>query len=282
MTKYSRTVTRQHRTAFILLLDISGSMQDVIEHEGRIMTKGESMVDVANKIIEELYFRAYYEGELRNYYDVAVISYSGRGVISLLDNKEPLQPITNFNGNSRDWINLKCLTPLNISDDYHGSKITLSPMGYTPMYEALYIVHELVNEWCSRPENYDSAPPSIYNITDGHATDGNFRDIIYMSEKLMSLSTNDGNALMFNIHLSSMSESQKILFPTERELIHHPNAYFRAMGLASSPMPDNFKELIHKIRGERSDETYRGVGYNISVVDMIAMMNIGTLSVPIG
>lgn len=277
-----RTITRQHRTAYLLLLDTSGSMQDIIEYDGRIMTKGQSMVDAANRILQELYFRAHRDGEIRNYYDVAVISYSGRGVISLLGGDDPFIPITELSGNSGGWIDLKCLTPLNAPDEYHGSSITLSPEGYTPMYETLYITHELIKEWCNRPENYDSAPPSVYNISDGHATDGDFKDIRYMSEKIMSLSTNDGNVLMFNIHLSSMPQNQKILFPTEEELRKHPNAFFRAMALASSPMPEHFRELIHEIRGERSSATYRGVGYNVSVVDMIAMMNIGTLSVPIG
>lgn len=81
---YSRTITREHRTAYLLLLDISVSMQEVIEHDGRPMLKGECMVDAANKILDELHLRAFRDGEMRDYYDVAVIGYSGSTIHSML------------------------------------------------------------------------------------------------------------------------------------------------------------------------------------------------------
>ncbi|MFI3248190.1 MAG: vWA domain-containing protein [Rikenellaceae bacterium] len=279
---YTNTITREHRSAYVLLLDVSGSMQDVIESQGRKMTKGESMVNAANQILQELFLRAHRDNELRDYYDVAVIGYAGGEIRSLLgDGSKVFTPITELYEESNSWISLKCLTPLNAPDEVYHRSIVVDSMGSTPMHEVLYVTYGLLREWCDRPENYDSAPPMVFHITDGHATDGDLRDIIEISEQVMSLSTNDGNVLMLNIHLSPMMESQKLLFPTESELAAHPNAFFRTMGLASSVMPQSFTPLIHEMRGRRSNESYRGVGFNVSVVDMISMMNIGTLSVPV-
>ncbi len=278
---YKRTITREHRTAYVLLLDCSGSMRDVIDYDERIMTKGESMIDAANKILQELYLRAYRDGELRNYYDVAVICYSGYGIHSMLSSDRYFVPISEIKSDD-GWVAMKCLTPFDMPGDDHGTKIVIDPEGYTPMHEALHMTHELLEEWCDRSENYDSAPPTVFHITDGHATDGGFSDIIDISERIMSVKTNDGAVLMFNIHLSPKRDSPALLFPTDREIAEHPSAFFRAMGFASSPMPQNFVPLIHEVRGFRSVESYRGVGFNVSVVDMISMMNIGTLSVPVG
>ncbi len=285
MGDYLRTITREHRSAYILLLDISGSMQDAITYEGQFTTKGESMVDAANKILQELYLRAYRDNEIRNYYDVAVICYSGRGVFSVLHEDgvadSPFVPINELN--EEQCLSLKCLTPLNYFDDHAPSKILMMPDGSTPMNEALYVVSKVLREWCGEPKNFDSAPPMVFHITDGHATDGDLRDMVDSAEEVMSHSTNYGNVLMLNIHLNPMSEGQTLIFPTELELEEHPNPFFRAMGRASSPMPEVFVPLIREMRECRSGgDIYRGVGLNVSVVDMISMMNIGTLSVPVG
>ncbi len=277
---YKRAITREHRTAYMLLLDISGSMQDTIELDGQIITKGEAVVTAANTILRELHLRAYRDDEIRNYYDVAVLCYSGRGIHSLLDGATPFVPITELCAMER-LISLKCLTPLNVPEELHGTKIVVETVGCSPMHEALDYVYELLKKWCCRSENFDSAPPTIFHITDGHATDGDFDDIVSAAKRIKSLATNDGNILMLNIHLGTGEQSQEIIFPTENELAEHPNPFFRAMGYASSIMPTNFAPLIHEMRESRSTESYRGVGCNVSIVDMITMMNIGTLSVPV-
>ncbi len=284
MSDYLRTITREHRSAYILLLDISGSMQDPITYEGEYTTKGESMVDAANKILQELYLRAYRDDEIRNYYDVAVICYSGKGVFSVLHDDEmtmsPFVPISKLN--EKQCVSLKCLTPLNYFDEHLDSKILISPNGSTPMNEAMFVISKALEEWCGRPENFESAPPMVFHITDGHVTDGDLRDLVDAAKEVMSHSTNYGNVLLLNIHLNPMFENQTLIFPTESELEEHPSPFFRAMGHASSSMPTAFVPLIREMRECRGAETYRGVGLNVSVVDMISMMNIGTLSVPVG
>lgn len=283
MSDYLRTITREHRSAYILLLDISGSMQDSITYEGEYTTKGESMVDAANKILQELYLRAFRDNEIRNYYDVAVICYSGRGVYSVLHEDgvcdSPFVAINEIN--EERCLSLKCLTPLNYFDNDQSSNVLIIPNGSTPMNEALYVVSQALKEWCARPDNFESAPPMVFHITDGHATDGDLRDMIDSAEEVMSHSTNYGDVLMLNIHLNPTLESQTMIFPTEAELDDHPSPFFRALGRASSPMPAAFVPLIREMRECRDGEIYRGVGLNVSVVDMISMMNIGTLSVPV-
>lgn len=279
---YEQSITCQHRSAYVLLLDMSGSMQELIEFDGRTILKGEGVAYAANAIMQELYLCACRDNEVHNYYDVSIMSYSGRGVRSMLDGEAPYLPITKIQSRDGVWVDFVCLNPLHAPDQSHGSKIVLSAEGYTPMYEALYSVYEIMQEWCDKEENYDSMPPIVFHITDGQATDGNMQDIIDISERLRALSTGDGNLLLVNIFLGVSNFGERLVFPTEEELDEHPNAFFRAMGHSLSVMPNIYHPLIREIRGDGVRGNYRGVGFNVSIVDMISMLNIGTMSVTIG
>ena len=70
---YSQEITRQHRTAFILALDRSGSMQESVRFGKKVMSKAEAVSIIANALITELIDRCRRTDSLRNYYDVAVV-----------------------------------------------------------------------------------------------------------------------------------------------------------------------------------------------------------------
>lgn len=52
------------------------------------------MAEVANSLLSELLLRATREGEVRDYYDIAVVGYSGEGVHSLLSADETFVPVS--------------------------------------------------------------------------------------------------------------------------------------------------------------------------------------------
>lgn len=81
---YSRSITREHRTAFILLLDRSGSMREKVVFDGREVTKACAVAETANRFLFELTERARRNDSVRDYYDIAVLSYSGDSVEPLL------------------------------------------------------------------------------------------------------------------------------------------------------------------------------------------------------
>lgn len=278
--KYQRSVSRDQRTAFVLLLDLSGSMMDIIEYRGRKMTKCECVGLIAEQILQELYLRACRNGECRNYYDVAVLSYSGRGVLTHLGSSDaPLQPISEIEGQlgsiTVSGIN-RLDTPEDIAERLEEGGVVVEPRGESPMYEALLWVHELMEGWCSLSQNMDSYPPTIIHITDGQATDASLEGIVDMAKNIISLGTNDGDVLMFNMQLSDQSHGESLIFPTDSELEEHPNEYLRGLGRASSLLPKRFEPLVNEMRGVQTAQPCRGVGYNASVAEVISMMAIGT------
>lgn len=281
---YTQPITRTHRSAYLLLLDLSGSMKGLITHNNQRLLKSEVAIEAINKIIQELYMRAMRDNTIRDYYDIAVIGYSAERVFSLLgagDLDSPFVPITKLC--DERCIKLRSITPLSRNQGGGGdsSTIEVESSGSTPMYEALYYIYHIVREWCSRPENINSFPPSIYHATDGHPTDCDLDSIVEISRRITSVGTNDGEALLFNIHLEDCDHSLKALFPTDEEVTDHHNAFVRMLGASSSIIPSRFEDAVREIRRDKSvGKSYRGMGYNASVTDLISMMTIGTLSTP--
>ena len=76
---YTQSITRSHRTAFILAIDQSGSMAEKLLFRGRQTTKAEAVAEVTNRLLFELIERARRSDEVRDYYDIAVLGYSGDG-----------------------------------------------------------------------------------------------------------------------------------------------------------------------------------------------------------
>ena len=81
---YSQEITRQHRTAFIIALDRSGSMQESVRFGKKTMSKAEAVAIIVNALITELIDRCRRTDSLRNYYDLAVVGYSNDRVEMLL------------------------------------------------------------------------------------------------------------------------------------------------------------------------------------------------------
>ncbi len=276
--KHTQTINSEHRTAIVLLLDMSGSMTESIEYEGCLSSKCSCLQRVAEQILQGLYLRANIDGALSDCYDVAIVSYSGRGVMTHLgDGESPFMPITkvhdtieeiSINGVSRFD------TPEDIADKYKRG-VTLEPCGDSPMYEVLLWLYGLLEEWCSQPDNMDSYPPTIFHITDGHATDGTMDDIVDIVRNIVSLGTNDGDALVFNMQLGDHRHGETMIYPTAEEAKEHLNSYFSRLCEASSYLPEQFEEAANQRRSTPTTERILGVGYNASIADIVSMMKIG-------
>ena len=81
---YTQEITRKHRAAFVLVLDQSTSMQQQVQFGRLTATKAEVVAYTANALITELIDRCRRADGVRDYYDIAVIGYSGEEVKSLL------------------------------------------------------------------------------------------------------------------------------------------------------------------------------------------------------
>ena len=145
------------------------------------------------------------------------------------------------------------------------------------MYDALLHVRDLAAEWTQRPENAGSFPPVVFNITDGEATDCNDEELLGICRRIRSLRTDDGSVLLINIHIASGCGQRALLFPTADET-GYGSRYAELLYECSSPMPAPFEPYIRDLRGGGMPP-FRGMSYNASVSELLAVLNIGSISI---
>lgn len=279
---YSQEITRQHRTAFILALDRSGSMQESVRFGKKVMSKAEAVSIIANALITELIDRCRRTDSLRNYYDVAVVGYSNDNIEMLLgrDGMLSIDDLSRISPRRRTLSNEEQLSEQNSAIFQHSLDEWFSPHaeGNTPMYEAMLRVRDLAKEWCEKSENRQSFPPVVINITDGEASDCDDNELRDICEQIKRIATDDGNVLLINIHISTDSTLPAIIFPMAEELTG-AGRYSRLLAECSSIMPSAFDSAICEMKGRGATPPFFGMGYNASIIELLSMVNIGSRSV---
>ncbi len=281
---YTQSITRSHRTAFVLLIDGSGSMAEEIRFRGKPMTKAEAVASITNGLLFELIERARRNDGVRDYYDIAVMTYSGNDeVYSLLPDGRKMISVAELAAREapvrREII--ECRMPdgsTALREIPSPAWVSPEAAGQTPMHQALDEACELLAEWCRNPAHAESFPPTVFNITDGEATDCDDDELRAVARRLCSLRTCDGNVLLINIHIAPGDTQQAVFFPSEEEA-DYPNRYARLLYDCSSQMPEVFNEAIREAKGPGALPPFRGMSYNASAEQLIAMLNIGSISV---
>lgn len=280
---YTQPITRSHRTAFVLLIDRSGSMAEPLPGEAS-HSKAEGVCEIVNTLLFELVERARRIDGVRDYYDVAVIGYSGRGTEPLLGEEWllPIPRLLQLEPKIRDrWAKRPHPEGGEIVQRIRQMEwITPNAEGCTPLYEALCEVHHQLKAWCQHPAHRNSFPPVIFHITDGEASDADPESLKEISRRIRQLGTTDGEVLLFNCHLSSSSLTPSILFPSSPEALGE-NRYGRLLFEMSSPMPAPFEEGVRELTGRREEGPFRGMSFNCSPHEVMSLLNIGTISAPI-
>ncbi|MEQ1934184.1 MAG: vWA domain-containing protein [Fimbriimonadaceae bacterium] len=209
---YQAAIDRTNPSAFLFIIDQSGSMDERMETE---QTKAQFVADVLNKTLYQLVIRCTRADGVRNYFDVGVIAYGdtvssgfggalGGGVLHSLSDIEanPLR-IEERTKRVPDGAG-------GLVDQHTKFPVWFDPTasGGTPMTEAMRKAAESIVEWCdAHPSSY---PPTVIHVTDGASTDG---DPTAVAEALKQMSTGDGQCLLFNLHIST-SGGQPVVFPT--------------------------------------------------------------------
>lgn len=279
---YTQEITRSHRAAFVLVVDQSTSMQQQVLFGRSISTKAEVVAYTANALITELIDRCRRTDGIRDYYDIAVIGYSGDSVKSLL-------PREGFNSVVELAKQMPPLVSIAFEEDLpdgtqaivrHRQREWIRPLaeGTTPMHEALHKVRNMVAEWCQRRENRESFPPIVINITDGEPTDCTDADLRDVCTLIKRTATDDGNTLLINIHISTNLKLNSVIFPMHEELLQACDKA-RLLADCSSIMPSALDEAIHELKGAGAMPPYIGIGYNATVVELLSMINIGSRSI---
>ena len=119
--------------------------------------------------------------------------------------------------------------------------------------------------------NFTSSNKHICILSVLKPTDGNPEPI---AEKIRNLRTNDGNALLFNIHISS-SRAAPVLYPSTEDLVPDEG---KSLFRMSSVLPEI---VIEQASGQNFsiDNNAKGFAFNADLVTLITFLDIGTRGV---
>ena len=269
---YTEQISRSNPTAFLFVVDQSGSMDDKMS-SGR--SKALQVSDVLNRTLATLITRCTRAEGTRNYFEVGVIGYGGNGTYNGFQGAlgtTIIQPISAIEA-----------SPLRIEergkkmDDGAGGVVEqkvkfptwFEPQanGGTPMRQAITKAAEELVAWCdSHPSCY---PPTVLHITDGESTDGDPEEL---ATQLRQIKTNDGTVLMFNLHVSA-SGSDPIQFPASESGL--PDAYAKLLFRMSSPLPEHLIKFAQE-KGFKVGMESRGFMFNADAVQIVDFFDIGT------
>lgn len=273
---YTAEISRLNPTCFLFLVDHSTSMQNPIMGVPGNPKKSEFVADALNKVIQSLVVSASKDMEIRRYYQVGVFGY-GFEVKSALGG--------DLSENDLYWIDEIYEHPLRIEDrikkesDGVGGFIEVTTKfpvwvdpvarGQTPMCSALNKAYEVLAKWVE--EHPQSYPPTLINLTDGEANDGDAR---VPAEMIKSLATEDGNVTILTVHSSSNELSRQIVFPIEMKEL--PDHFSKVMFEVSSSLTPKMRATGEELLGSTVDEGARGLVYNADIAGIVQALEIGT------
>lgn len=270
---YTAEISRNNPSCFLFLIDQSLSMQDPFAGD-RARRKCDGLADALNRLLQNLVIKCAKEEGVRDYFQVAVVGY-GQSVGSIWGGQ--------LAGRELALISEIANHPVRIedrkrrTDDGAGGLIEQSvrfpvwfdPIanGGTPMCEALSRAASILESWTA--QHPDSYPPVVINVTDGEANDG---DPMGPSERIKNIRTRDGEALLFNLHISALA-ANPVEFPdSEGEL---PDQFAQLLFRMSSVLPPHIRDQARN-EGFRVSETSRGFAFNADLVCLIKFLDIGT------
>lgn len=257
----------------IILLDQSGSMEDVVAGDKHSRRKCDLAAEIVNQTLSRLVDSNTTMEGVKDRADVAVIGYGGSGVSSALGGFLTGQDIVSLSELAANIVRTEQKEKHSI--DARGEPIITmvehliwiepSAEGGTPMGEAFVKARRLAEEWVQAHPN--SHPPVVVNVSDGGATDcGNARDFTAYARDLTQVTTNDGNVLLLNIHLTE-KQTTPIEYPSQLpqlgDAAADPTTQMLAKYLftSASVLPEVILNRM-RARGKRVEDGSRGFVFN--------------------
>lgn len=260
---YERRVDRDHPACFVFLVDQSYSMNEAAAGApGK--SKAQALAQAVNDLIFELVVRSLKDAnqDPRHYYDIAVIGY-GKSV----------GPAWGGNLAGRELVPIPDIAkhPVRVEHQPDGTRFPVwfdpTADGPTPMSSAIDAAGKVVAAWVQ--DHPHSFSPVVVNISDGAATDGDPRE---WAQRLVSLSTSDGNVLLFNLNFSSVG-GQQLWFPDSFPQVG--GDYAATMFEMSSVLPGFMQELA-AMEGHQVSGGSRGFVFNADLTSIVNFLQIGT------
>lgn len=279
---YTAQITRKNPTAFIFLVDQSGSMRRTTTLLGEEMTMAEAAARIVNQQINDLVFRCIKSNEVRHYYDIAVIGYGeqaysgwngelhGRTFVSpeeLRDNPFK-KTIVREEKRSRRGTEVKEVEKVQWME-------ARCDGGWTRLDRAFEMAHGLLEEWMREHHDKDCYPPTIINITDGAFNGATKEHVLQQANELKSMFTNDGNVILFNIHFAPGKLAGEVLCPVDKGELGG-DTYAETLFEMSSLLPLRYNNDIERNLGDNRQGRHVAMGMNADATSLIKLMDIGT------
>ena len=271
---YDAEISRSNPTAYIFLIDQSGSMQEPMVSGSY---KSQFVADVINRTLRDLVVRCTREEGVRDYFHVGVIGYGDTSVRNALGGalgQNWLNPISAIADNTRRIEE----RPRKIDDGAGGITtqnvrfpVWVDPVnsGGTPMVAALAHCADIVATWSD--DFPDSFPATVLHITDGAATDGDPEPVADFLQS--QVRTSNGSTLMYNIHVSSTAATA-IRYPADEDDL--PDEYAQMLFRMSSTFPEHIRRYASDAYGLSIDRDSRAMVLNADAEELVKFLDIGS------
>ncbi|HEV7888366.1 MAG TPA: vWA domain-containing protein [Acidimicrobiales bacterium] len=271
---YTAEISRANPTCFLFLIDQSESMREAIGGGDVPMAKADAVADAVNRLLSELTIKCAKEDGVRDYFHVGVIGYGAKvapafgGALAGHD-LVPLSQVAAQPARLEERVRTTRTADGVVTQQPVKFPTWFQPVAYgdTPMCAALTKTHDVVGKWLA--EHPGSFPPIVLNITDGESTDG---DPSEPAEALRELMSADGNALLFNLHVSS-DQSDPIVFPNADRAL--PDDYARLLFRMSSILPPSMRTAAMQQDLTLGDQA-RGFVFNADISAIVQFLDVGT------
>jgi hypothetical protein len=274
---YSAPISRANPACVLLLIDQSRSMADPFIG---IPDQPKSMMvaDAVNRLLQNLVLRSAKADGVRDYFQVGVIGY-GRTIRAGLGGKLPhevLVPISRLGDHPLRIENRKKLTPDGaggVIEQTVKFPVWFDPEanGATPMSDAFAAAGLAVKGFIGTYPN--AFPPIVLNLTDGMPSDGNPQA---NARAIRNMATSDGNALVFNLLLSS-KPGMSVYFISDEGLLS--DTFARMLFRMSSELPPRMFDAA-RAEGFEVAPKARGVVFNADPTAVVRFLDIGTRIAP--
>ena len=272
---YSAEISRQNPSCILFVIDQSESMIDTMPGS-ESTSKAAFLATVINRYLRDWVIKCSRGEGVRDYFSVGVIGY-GATVGPAFSGSLADKPLYMLSEVADNPARIEDRTR-KVSDGAGGLveetikfPIWFDPVARngTPMCEALGLAHSVISGWLA--EHPDCFPPVVLHLTDGQSTDGNPLDAM---QALTSLSSSDGNVVLFSIHISSNPNARGIQFPGQSDQL--PDPFAQTLFVGSSPLTSFMRSVAHDDYGMQLSDSARAFVMNAGDTWLVAAIDIGT------
>lgn len=279
---YTAQITRNTPTAFIFMIDQSVSMQEETQLYGETMAMSEAVARIVNHQLNQLVLRCIKGSETRDYYDIAIIGYGedaysgwkgeleGRDFVKPSELKEHPYKKTTIKKETRTRKGIKVVEVEEVQ--WIEAEATES---WTKVHLAFDKAKQLLGDWMDEHHDKDCYPPTIINITDGEFNGATKEYVLQQANELKSMFTNDGNVILFNIHISA-DKGFSVTCPADKAEVSS-NALATTLFELSSLLPERYSDRIADLRNDAIPSCrYTAMSVNADMSTLVQLMDIGT------